>query len=396
MAERLSDKGLAALKPTTKRTEIADALIPGLYVIVHPSGRKVLVVRYRHHGERRKVTLGAFPAIGLAEARKLAREVLVRVAAGEDPARADRAAAEDEERLRVDVVAEEFHRRHSDRNRTGPETRRIFRQDVLPRWGKRRVDELTRRDVLDLIDAVVDRGAETQANRVLAAVRKWLNWCASRDLIAASPAAGVKPPTKEKSRDRVLSPAELRALWRASGELSPIMSSYVRILIVAGQRRRETAMMEWEEIDLEAAMWVIPPRKAKNGIRHEVPLSRPAVEILRALPRNGTFAFTTTGRTPVSGFSRLRAQIEAGMKRELGEDVTIAPWTLHDLRRTYASGCAALGVPLPVIERALNHVSGSFGGIVGVYQRHAFADERREAMEKWAAHVLDVAASRGR
>ena len=158
----------------------------------------------------------------------------------------------------------------------------------------------------------------------------------------------------------------------------------VRLLILTGARREEIGALRWGEVDLVAKAWTIPGERTKNGIEHVVPLSDPALSILEGLPRIGRydgFVFTTTGKTAVSGSCASKAKVA------LDTASGVPDWRLHDLRRTFATGLAGLGISMPVVETILNHVSGSFGGVAGVYQRHAFANEKREALDKWAKHV---------
>jgi integrase len=232
--------------------------------------------------------------------------------------------------------------------------------------------------VLDRIEAPV------ATNRVHSIVRKFFNWAVENDLIANSPVAGIKPPNPETSRDRVLTDDELKAVWREAEKVGYPFGSILQLLILTGQRRGEVTGMMWSELDLDAGLWVLPRERVKNNRRHEVPLSRQAVAILRALPRIGdkcsgsahSYVFTLNGTAPYNGF-----------KAKDRFDVGIAPWTVHDLRRTCASGMARLGTNLVVIEKVLNHVSGSLAGIVGVYRRHEFAAEKRAALQQWADHV---------
>ena len=241
--------------------------------------------------------------------------------------------------------------------------------------------EISRRDVLDVLDRVVDNGAPIAANRVFSAIRKFSNWCVQRDIIAASPCAGVKPPTVERSRDRVLTDDELRRIWHAADKIGPPFGDMVKMLLLTGQRRDEAARMQWNEIDFERRLWTLPAARVKNDKPHEVPLSNAAIELLNSLPRIvGDYVFTTTGQTPASGYSKGKRRLDA-----LVPDMP--PWRLHDLRRSVASGLARLGINLPVIEKVLNHTSGSFAGIVSVYQHHTFAAEKRAALDAWGRHV---------
>src|SRR5262249_49597396 len=202
---RLTIRSVEAMKPRPLRQEIPDSFLPGLYLVVQPSGAKGWAVRYRHQGVPRKLTLsGNYPALGLKDARELGAKALRAVAEGRDPGR-EKTLARTANADNVERVVEEFLERHvkrSNRPRPAQETDRLLRQHVLPRWRGRMVHDITRRDVLDILDRVVDGGAPIAANRVFAAVRKFFNWCTARDILAASPCAGVRPPTSERARDR--------------------------------------------------------------------------------------------------------------------------------------------------------------------------------------------------
>ena len=386
MAQTLTVRTIETIKPGRERREIADRLLPGLYLVVQPTAAKSWAVRYRSGGRTRKHTLGTYPAVDLKTARELASKALRAVAEGRDPGREktqEREARPDS----VAAVAKLFVERHctrANRPRTAAETKRLLDLHVLPRWRSRLAREITRRDVLDLLDRIVDNGTPIAANRTLSAVRKMFNFAVSRDILAASPCSGVKPPSAERSRDRVLSDTELRNVWQAGEKIRGPFGALVRLLALTGQRRDEVAGMRWSEIDMDARTWTLARERVKNNQPHEVPLSAAAVAILTALPRIGDFTLTTTGTVPASGFSKGKRQFDALLPHDM------PPWRLHDLRRTLASGMARLGVNLPIIEKVLNHRSGSFGGIVGVYQRHDFAAEKRAALECWAVHVEQV------
>ena len=236
----------------------------------------------------------------------------------------------------------------------------------------------------DLLDKIVDRGSPVMANRTLAALRRMCGWAVERGLIEVSPCEKVKAPSAERSRDRVLSDDEVRALWAGCDAIGWPFGALFRVLLLTGQRRDEVANLRWSELDLDTGLWTLPRERAKNDQVHTVPLSAPVLAILRGLPRVGDFVFSTNGRTPVAGFSKAKDRIDRVMA---GTGPALPHWVLHDLRRTAASGMARLGITLPAIEKVLNHTSGSFGGIVGVYQRHSFADEKRHALDAFAAFV---------
>jgi integrase len=392
MAKTLNVRTVESAKPAAERREIPDGLLPGLYLIVQPSGAKSWAVRYRHHGRPCKHTLGRYPAIDLAGARKVAGAALRVVAEGRDPAQ-EKKQARPTKVDDIEIVAEQFIERHcnrSNRPRTAAETARLLEQHVLPRLRGRSAQEITRRDILGLLDRVVDGGAPIAANRTLAAVRKLFNWCISRDIVTVSPCTGVKPPTPERSRDRVLSDNELVRVWRASQKIGGAFGALVQLLALTGQRRDEVAAMRWDELDLEGRSWTLPRGRVKNDQGHEVPLSAAAVAILESLPRiaESPFVLTTNGTAPSSGYSKGKRRLDELLPQEM------PPWRLHDLRRTVASGMARLGINLPVIEKVLNHSSGSFAGIVSVYQKHSFADEKRDALDIWGRHVETLVAGK--
>jgi integrase len=384
---RLTIRSVEAMKPRAVRQEIPDNFLPGLYLVQQPSGAKGWAVRYRHQGVPRKLTLGSYPALGLKDARELGAKALRAVAEGRDPGRekiAARAAKADS----IDRIVEDFLERHvrrSNRPRTAQETERLLRQHVLPRWRGRMVHDITRRDVLDALDRVVDGGAPIAANRVFAAVRKFFNWCVARDILAASPCAGVKPPTAERARDRVLSDDELRRVWAAADKFGGTFGPLVKLLALTGQRRAEVAGIRWDELDLDTRLWTLPPARTKNNQLHEVPLSKAALAVLQNVPRTASSPFVLTtngGASPASGYSKNKRRLDALLPADM------PAWRLHDLRRTCASGLARLGINLPVIEKVLNHSSGSFAGIVGVYQKHSFASEKAQALEAWGNFVM--------
>ena len=392
MAKTLTIKGIEAIKPSDTRREVPDGLIRGLFFVVQPSGAKSWAVRYRFNGLPRKLTLGAFPAIDLKAARELAQRALVAVAAGEDPASAKQAAKAaaraPADRDGVEKVVSTFVERYAKANTregTWKETERLLNKEVIGAWKGRHFSAIRRADVHELLDGIVDRGALIVANKTLAALRRMCGWAVERGIITTSPCEGVKAPSQERSRDRVLSDDELRRVWTACDAVGWPFGPLVHLLILTGQRRDEVAEMQWSEVDLDGKTWTLPRSRVKNDQAHAVPLSDQALRVLATLPRISTEdgpIFTTTGESSVSGFSRAKRRID----KEIA-DVKLAPWVIHDLRRTLASGMARLGINLPVIEKVLNHTSGSFAGVVGVYQRHSFADEKRHALQAWGAHV---------
>jgi integrase len=428
MTKALTVTRIDNAKATSSRQEIPDGLLVGLYLVVQPSGARSFAVRYRYAGQPRKLTLGPYPAVNLEAARTLGAKALRAAAEGRDPATEKQSAKGDAKRQAAEEirgkrdlfenVARDFIERHamkSNRETTWRETARILGLrpspddpaklveiggDVMSAWRGRKIQEILKRDVVALLDVVNDRGSPIMANRVLSAVRKLFNWCVARDVIQVSPCTLVTPPAPERSRDRVLTDDELRMVWLAADGDGWPFGPLVKLLVLTGQRLSEVGGMRWNEIDLEARLWTLPPERVKNGERHEVPLSDAAIAIISALPRIKTtkgFVFATRRDAAVSGFSRAKDRLDAAILAAIPKDAK-APehWTFHDLRRSMASGMAPLGIQMHVVEKILNHSSGTFGGVAGVYQRYDFYNEKRSALATWASHVESVVSGKQR
>jgi integrase len=390
MAKILTQRGIDAAKPkATKRYGIRDGLVPGLQLIVHPSGQKTYALFTRINGKLINLKIGNAAALTLAQAREEARSKLAQTARGEDP-RALKQEAIQSAAETVGVVGRRFIERHLKvHTRTWRATERLLEREVFPRWQGRPIDSISKQDVAALLDSVMDRGSLTQANRVLAWTRRLFNWSIERGLIETSPCDRLKRPAPEVKRDRVLDDRELALIWRATIALDFPYPPLIKLLILTAQRRGEVAEMTWSELDPELTLWTLPAERSKNGTIHQIPIAPAVRAILGGLPRiagEAGYVFTTTGRTPPSDFSNAKRDLDNAITALNG--APIAPWRLHDLRRTAATAMARLGVQLPTVEKILNHVSGSFGGVQGIYQRHDFAAEKREALTRWADHVL--------
>ena len=387
---RLTAKTVEAIKPATARREIPDALLPGLYFITQPSGQKSWAVRYRHGGRSRKHTIGPYPLFDLKAAREAGSKALRAAAEGRDPAGEKQARPVQRDSVE-DVVAQfiEKHVRRNYRPKPLAEAERLLRVHVLAAWRGRAIGDIARRDVRDMLDRIVEAGTPIAANRLHGITRKLFAWAVEHEVIPISPMAGLKAPAAEKSRDRILTDDELRRVWNAAGEINDsIYGAMVKVLILSGQRRGEVAGMERAELDLEGRLWSLPAARTKNARAHDVALSPQAIAIIGNIPATSErFVFSYNGEAPINGFGRPKERLDALCG--------FSDWTLHDIRRSVASGMAKLGVSLPVIEKILNHVSGSFAGIVGIYQRHDFAGEKRAALDKWGKHVAAIVAGKG-
>lgn len=394
MAKALTTKSIEALKPNpAKRLEIPDPALVGLYLVVQPSGAKSWALRYRYAGKPKKLTLGRWPILGLAEARTAASEAIEEVEGGTDPSakkkatKAARLEAQLSERDKVKTLIELFDKRHLANLRSRDTVKRELDRHVVTEWGERDIHDITKRDVIDLLDGIADSGRIITANRVRAYLNKFLNWCVERDILATSPAIGVKPAAKESSRDRVLSDDEIRRLWQACETAGQPWGPLAKVLLLTGQRLGEVVGMRDAEITGET--WHLSAARTKNGRAHDVPLSEAVQDVLAGMERiegRAGLYHTTNGRMPLSGFHKGRMHLAEHMAEAAGRPVP--HWTFHDLRRTCATGMARLGIPVRVTEAVLNHVSGTGGGIVGVYQRHDYAEEKRQALEAWGRYVL--------
>ena len=288
--KKLTDLFVERVKPAERgRVEYFDAVFGGLALRVTDSGHKSWSVHYRLGGRLRRYTIGAYPAIKPAQARREASAVLERVRQGFDPTaeKRSRRLTEQTEDDTFGALARDYldRQRRNAAPSTAKEADRSLARDVIPAWGKRPSASITRGDVNRVLDAIAARGAEIQANRVLAHLRALFNWAVARGRLVASPVAGMRQPSKEQPRDRALTDDELRWLWQACGVVGWPFGPLVQLLLLTGQRRDEVAGVEWSEIDLGKAIWTMPREKAKNRRAHEVQLSAPAVAILKSLPQ---------------------------------------------------------------------------------------------------------------
>lgn len=390
------------VKPKAARFEIPDSKIIGLRLIVQPSGFKSWAVRYTINSRDRRLSLGTYPRIGLEQARRLASAALRAVAEGKDPAaekveaRRRAQAGLDREEL-FGAVWDRYLSEYVQPNlkpSTVNEINRLADTLILPKFRKRKLREIAPHDIKALLAAQRARGAPLQGNKVFATARGFFNWCRRELLLETSPCAGLRKPEADRSRDRVLTDQELKWLWRACGEIGFPFGPMTKLLLLTAARREEVRGMNKREINADAQLWVLPGKRTKNGREHAVHLSESSVAVMESLPHIRNFAgllFSTNGQTPCSGFSRAKARLDKLMQEYAAADgAEFNPWRIHDLRRTAASGMARLGIILPVIERCLNHVSGSFSGIVGVYQRHEFSSEKKAAFDAWGDFVIGL------
>jgi integrase len=375
------------------RAEYPDAACPGLHLVVQPTGTRSWAFRFRQRADRKSVKLTIGKAgeggLSLAAARHAAAAHRHRLERGDGVTAVTSVTPKTEgggDTIETAVAAFlELHVRRKTRASSAQVTEGVFNQIVLPAWRGRTIGSIRKRDVIDLVESIAADGRGYRANRTLAALSKFFNWLVARDALAFSPVTGVEPPHKEEVRTRILSDDELRALWFAC-EHEGALGQAIRMLILTGARRNEIGHMAYSEIDKQCRVWMLPAARSKNKRVHTILLSSQARAVIEARPRfaDCPFVFSADGQRPVNNWDKVKRRISARA------GIAANSWRLHDLRRTCASGMQKIGIPVPVIEKALNHVSGTFRGIVGVYQQHDYADEVDIALQKWADRVEEI------
>jgi integrase len=434
----LTDKALKALKPKAAIYEVADR--DGLSVRVIPGGSITFQYRYRIRGRSERFKLGRYgtcgqtsrPGMTLAEAREALDKARKLVAQGISPIRHKRESQELQERAEregrgpdtVRGLSEEFLTRYIEREHKNPGyARQILSADVLPALGEIRVKDVTRRDVVRMLDGIVDRGARIQANRTAALAKQMFQFAVERGIIDTNFCSDIRRQTvggTEESRSRVLNHEEIRALWRSLDRLSQAkqletkpapgrklkpeerkhawiskpLALALQLLLTTGQRRGELIKAKWVDVDLGDALWTVPAENSKNGRAHVVPLSSLALKLfgdLKGLARDsvyvlpgyaGSKAITERALTKAAERARPWVMIQKDTRTEV-----VAHWTPHDLRRTVATQLSDLGVLPHIVEKVLNH---TMQGVMAVYNRHDYMSERRQAFDLWGDRLRAI------
>jgi integrase len=411
----VSKRTVDAVKPTARETTYWDDKLTGFGLKVTPAGGKIYVYRYRLALPGRaagtapkKHTIGKHGSLTPDQARDIAKGLAALVATGADPREIetdklvakDRAKLEAQEQARnSDKLAfnkvaaawlDDYENVKVRRKNSVAQAKMTVNKHLLPAFGDTPLPHITRSDMQAIIDAIPAKhiGARRSAYAYASIL---FNWARHRELIDANPVSGMEKPKAPRARDRVLGDDELAAVWRASQTTPQPYACFYRLLMLTGQRREEVAGLRWAEIDRATATWIIPSERAKNGTAHLIPLSAPVIAELdilagdQAWPKSG-FVLTTTGRKPISGFSKGKRALDFKIAEARGGEPMVS-WCAHDLRRTMATGFQRLGVRFEVTEATLNHVSGAKGGVAGIYQRHDWREEKRTALDAWARHV---------
>ena len=432
MAKTMTAAAVKNYRPGEERREIPDGGCPGLYLVIQAGGHRSWAMRFRRpNGKPAKLTLGPVDLSGkeaesepvldspltLAAARRLAAEVLRRRAMGRDVVSdydASRRRQKSEHEIRAKstfaAAARDFIEQYaSKKTRRWRETARLLgvaypltggeptpiKAGLCQRWNDKPIAEIDGHDIHSLIDETRRSGApglerrsdgptEARARVMLSCLSKMFGWLVQHRRVSQNPCKDVHRPEASRPRDRVLTDAEIVKFWRATDAQRRELSALLKLLLLTGCRLNEVAGMTRAELSDDGATWNIPGARTKNKRPHVVPLA----PLARKMVGSGSegLVFTTTGRSPVSGWSKI--------KRRLDEAMKIPPWRLHDLRRTAATGMAEIGIAPHIVEAALNHVSGAKAGVAGTYNRAAYADEKRAALERWALHVQGLVSER--
>lgn len=396
MSEKLTETKIKALvPPASGQVEYPDAEVPGLRVRMGTSGTKTFILRKRTSGKLINATLGRYhpTRFNLNDARKKARTLVsdLEASGGVLPKQKVPSSALTLRAMAPNYVA---YCRDDKRNKGWAETERLFERHILPALGDRLADTITRGDITRMLDCIENASA---ARASFAALSAFYTWALPRlDKLPANPARNAGKPSSAKARDRVLTEAELRALWKAIDAEPFPWRAGMKLLILTGTRRDEVFTADRAEFDKKDRLWTIPAARSKNGVEHLVPLSDDVLAVLETVPVIGEseklFPAARGGKGSASGYSKLAARLRAAVQKEIGAPVPL--WRFHDIRRTAATGMQRLGIRLEVTEAILGHVSGSRAGIVGIYQRHNWLDEKRAALDAWACEVARIVEAR--
>jgi integrase len=375
---RLTDAAAAKRKPSDKRVETHDG--NGLYLVIQPSGAKSWAYRYRVEGQSRKLTLGSFPALGIAEARQKAAEAAVKVQRGNDPI-VEKKRSEVRSTNTINAMLDAFVADHVSGLRSGDQVVRGFDIYVRPRIGDKSIYDLQRGDITKMLDEIKEQNGPVMADRVLAYISKAFHWQQVRDEAFRTPIVRGMAKTKpaERSRKRVLADDEIRDMFAALEKFDGLacFPRYVKLLLLSMTRRNEAADMHTDEIDGD--LWTIPAARYKNKRDHVIPIT-PALRSLIGDQKGFVFS-TTDGERPFGAFSYCKTQLDQIIAdiRKAEERPPMKQWQLHDLRRTGRSLMSRAKVDSDHAERCMGHV---IGGVRETYDRYEYLEEKRAAFAK--------------
>ena len=371
---------LDKLKAPAQREDYRDRSTKGLQLRVGTTGVRSFSYVYRIGRKMGRVSLGKYPDFSLKAARDKTNEYRRLVALGVDP-RSEKNEKIKKEQMTVGLMVEEFIEKYAKpKNSSWKQAESNLRLYLISALGKKPIHEVTRPDIHQILDDLVGRGKHTAANRALAHTRKFFGWLVERGYLDYSPVAYIKPRHQEQEREKVLTDDEIRAIWIASEAMSGPYSAWIKLLLLCGQRRLETASLRRSQIIDNC--WHLSGEDTKNKQLHIVPLSQQAMAIIdQLLEQDGEFLIKTgrTGDKPVNGFSKAKVQLD----RLSG----ITDWKFHDIRRTVATNLSKLGVDRSLLQRIVNHTDS---GVTAIYDRYSYLEEKRDALQKWADKLDDI------
>lgn len=363
---RLTDISVRSLAPAAAQVTYWDETLPSFGCRVSPGGTKTFLVM--HGDSRKRVSIGRYPVVSLADARGRAREILAEVTLGMHS-----------ESIIFEKALDTFvstHCKQNNRPSTAKETERLLRRHFLPKFRKRSLDEISTQDIAKEIDKLLPTPSE--CNHAFTALRTFFRWSCRRKYLQHSPCEGLQRPTKPQARSRVLTDKEIVAVWRAAKTMGTY-GKIVRLLLLTGQRLNEVAGLRWEEIDKTKKTITLAPERTKNHREHTFPFGKMTADIIGKRGEGLLFPTEKDGEVPYNNWSTA--------KHVLDKQCDIPHWTLHDLRRTFATNLAALGTPIHVTEKLLNHSSGTVSGVAAIYNRHSYMDEMRTAVVMWESRL---------
>jgi integrase len=402
---KFTDKFVENLKPQDKITDIREA--HGFGIRVLPSGIKTWFFIYRIDSKRRFMNLGHYPAISLSDARRKYRAAYDLYEQGKDPAAL--ADQEKDEQRKAHILASlvtEYLERHAKRfKRSWQEDERILNRDIVPAWGKRKAVDITKRDVISILEGIIDRGSPAMANNTFQVVRKMFNYAVEKDILPYTPCAGIKLPSPKISRERVLNAAEIKTFWFSLGNaaISDEIKRALKLILVTAQRPGEVIGMHSSEID--GKWWTIPAERSKNKKAQRIFLTAKALELIGSTDNKG-FLFPCPHKKKEQAIDSHALAI--AVHRNLAWPITdkegkplydkdgvqatqnklgIDHFTPHDLRRTAATFMAEMGEMDEVIDAILNH---SKQGVIKVYNQYRYDKEKQAALEAWERKLLSL------
>jgi integrase len=382
----LSDRFIAGLKPNKTAQDYFDTKARGLNLRVTPNGVKAWSVMFTspRDGKRARLSIGTYPATGLATARTRAIEVRGQVEGGIDPRGEQKKEKEKATGgpMTVTMLAENYLTKHASKLRSYDEVKRKLHTEILPVIGNMPLADLHRRDIHRVLDPIKERGSLAMAEKVYTDIRAMLNWAVKRGYLDSNPATGMEEGGVSKPRERYLSEEEIAALWPALSTFKKPVELALKLALVTGQRIGEICGMTESELDLSKAAWTIPAERSKNGKAHTVPLSNMALELI-AKARTKAIDDRLIGRSAEAIAQALIYRINR---------LPVQDWTAHDLRRTVCTHLAEMGFSPIVIGSVVNHRQVTKSGVtLGVYVQYTFDKEKREALNAWAERLSTIA-----